>query len=64
MYKYVLLPVYVGNTEYKNKKYELLINGQTGKVYGKAPKSPWKVFRFFASAFLLVGAAIVLAMFL
>lgn len=64
MYKYLLFPVYVANTEYKGKKYEILVNGQTGKVYGKTPKSRWKIFRFFASAFLLTGAAILLAMIL
>ena len=60
-YKYILLPVYVGNTEYKGKRYELLVNGQNGKVYGKAPKSRWKIFRFFALGLLAIGGAILLA---
>ena len=47
-YKYVLLPVYVGHTEYKGERYQLFVNGQTGKVYGKTPKSKWKIFSFFA----------------
>jgi len=64
MYKYVLLPIFVGHTEYKGKRYELFLNGQNGKIYGKTPKSGWKVFRFFALSFMAVGAAIVLAMFL
>lgn len=62
-YKYVLLPIYVGHTEYKGVKYPLFINGQTGKVYGKTPKSHWKIFSFFASfALLAFGVGIVLAM--
>lgn len=64
-YKYALLPIYVGRTEYKGKKYELYVNGQTGKVYGKTPKSKWKVFTFFATMGTIVaGLGILLAMFL
>ena len=61
-YKHVLLPIYVGYTEYNNKKYEIYINGQTGKVSGKTPKSGWKIFTFFASmAVAVFGFGILLA---
>lgn len=64
-YKYVLLPVYVGHTEYKRERYQLFVNGQTGKVYGKTPKSKWKIFSFFATmGLLLLGVGIILARFL
>lgn len=42
-YKYVLLPVYVGNYTFKKKVYNFFINGCTGKVCGRTPKSPFKV---------------------
>ncbi len=42
-YKYVLLPVYFLNYAYKRKSYEVCINGVTGKVAGKTPKSPLRV---------------------
>ena len=42
-YKYVMLPVYVGNYTYKKKLYNFYVNGCTGKVAGKTPKSPWKI---------------------
>lgn len=42
-YKYVMLPVYVGNFNYKNKLYNFYVNGSTGKVYGKTPKSVLKI---------------------
>ena len=29
--------------DFKNKKYSNIINGQTGKVGGKVPKSKWKI---------------------
>ena len=42
-YKYVLLPIYIGSTKYKGVQYPLYLNGQTGKLYGKTPKSWWKI---------------------
>ncbi len=35
--KYVLLPVWILNTKYKDKMYHFAINGQTGKVSGDLP---------------------------
>ena len=43
-YKYVMLPVYVGNFVYVKKSYNFYVNGNTGKVWGKTPKSFWKIF--------------------
>ena len=42
-YKYVMLPVWVGNYTYGRKLYNFYVNGTTGKVAGKRPVSPWKV---------------------
>ncbi len=42
-YKYVMLPVYVGNYSYKSKLYNFYVNGVSGKVFGKTPKSPLKI---------------------
>ncbi len=50
-YKYVLLPIYLRHIEYKGQRYEMYINGQTGRVYGKVPRACGKVFSFFAKAF-------------
>lgn len=35
--KYVMLPVWLFNTEYKGKKYTFAINGDSGKITGKLP---------------------------
>lgn len=43
-YKYVMLPVYVGNFKYAKKPYNFFVNGTTGKVWGKYPLSFWKIF--------------------
>lgn len=42
-FKHILLPVYMTAYEYNSKIYNVLINGQTGEVQGKAPLSPIKV---------------------
>ena len=42
-YKYVMLPVYVGNYRYNKKAYNFYVNGETGKVNGKYPKSVPKI---------------------
>ena len=58
-YKYVMLPVYVGNYSFKDKLYNFYVNGCTGKVYGKTPKSVWKIaLTVLIAAALVVGAAL------
>lgn len=42
-YKLILLPTWISAYKYKNKSYKFLINGQTGKVTGHSPLSPWKI---------------------
>ncbi len=42
-YKLILLPVWHSAFEYQGKKYQIVINGQTGKVAGQYPKSPIKI---------------------
>lgn len=42
-YKYLLLPVWLSSYKYKDKVYQFMVNGQTGKVSGKIPISIPKV---------------------
>ena len=42
-YKYVLAPIWIANFKFKEKVYNIVINGQTGKISGKSPISPIKV---------------------
>lgn len=42
-YKYIMLPVYVGNYNYNKKVYNYYVNGETGKVWGKTPLSVFKI---------------------
>lgn len=43
LYEYIILPIYFVEYEYRKKKYITYMNGQTGKVGGKLPKSPIKI---------------------
>ncbi|MBX2846387.1 MAG: hypothetical protein KTR13_09250 [Saprospiraceae bacterium] len=42
-FKHVLLPVYISAYRFKGKEYNFFINGETGKIAGKRPYSPWKI---------------------
>ena len=53
-YKYILVPIWISSFKYKDKIYQFAVNGQTGKVGGKAPVSGGKVFLVIA----LVAAAL------
>ncbi|MCL2254017.1 MAG: hypothetical protein FWC09_06180 [Lachnospiraceae bacterium] len=54
-YKYLLLPIWVSHYTYQDKVYHFMVNGQTGKVSGKAPISIIKVM------FAIVGSIAILA---
>ncbi len=41
---YAMLPVYVLTNNYKNKRHTIIINGQTGKIFGEAPLSKGRLF--------------------
>ena len=55
-YKYLMLPVWISSFRYKEKIYHFVVNGQTGRVGGRAPISPLRV------AIAVVIALIVLCM--
>ena len=42
-FKHILLPVWISSYRYANKTYSFMVNGESGKVAGKAPVSFWKV---------------------
>lgn len=60
-FKHVLLPIWIANYTYKDRRFQFLINGQTGKVHGDAPES-W-VFSVLATAFVLVLVGIAIWLF-
>lgn len=42
-YNYIYLPVWICNFIYKQKTYKFLVNGYSGYVTGKVPRSGWKI---------------------
>lgn len=54
-YKYVMLPIWLSSFRYKDKSYQFLVNGQSGKVGGESPVSWIKV------TFAVILSLIVLA---
>ena len=42
-FKYLLLPIYIGHCNYKNKLFNVFVNGYSGKVAGRTPVSFFKV---------------------
>lgn len=52
-YKYLMLPVWISSFKYNGKIYQFYVNGQTGKISGKTPISPYKV-----AVAVLIGLAV------
>ena len=55
-YKHTLLPVWLGAYRYRDKVYQCVVNGQTGKVAGDVPLSIVKI--TFAVIFALIALAL------
>ena len=53
-YKNLLLPIYATSYSYKNKNYNVIINGQTGKIQGDYPKSVAKLIILAIVAIIIV----------
>lgn len=50
----VLLPAWILAWEYRGRRFRVLVNGESGKVQGNAPVSPWKVLAAMFGAFWLL----------
>ena len=59
-FKYLLLPVYICNYFFEKKNYRFYVNGCTGKVTGKVPRSPAKIAAFSAAVLAVIVAIIFL----
>ena len=54
-YKYILVPAWISSFKFKDKTYQFAVNGQTGKVGGRAPVS---AFRVILAILLGIGACV------
>ena len=57
-YKYVLAPIWIANFKFKEKLYNIVVNGQTGQIRGEAPVSPLKVAIAIIIAIIVIGLII------
>ncbi len=55
--KYVLYPVWILNTKWKDKSFRFAINGQSGKIAGNLPISPLKFILFWLLFFAVIMGA-------
>lgn len=53
-FKHILVPAWLLTYQYRRQSYQVLINGYTGKVAGKYPKSFWKMFFIVLVAILVL----------
>lgn len=53
--RYVLLPVWILNTNFRGKRYTFAMNGQTGKMTGTLPSCPKRTAAWFAAVFAAVS---------
>jgi DNA-directed RNA polymerase subunit RPC12/RpoP len=59
-FKHTLLPIWVANYRYRERLFQVLVNGRNGRVAGDRPWSAWKIVRLV----LLILFAILLALIL
>jgi DNA-directed RNA polymerase subunit RPC12/RpoP len=52
--EYALLPVWIITTQYRNQTYNFMVNGTTGKVAGKFPKSMFKMVMIAIAVFITI----------
>lgn len=54
-FKHTLLPTWVANYRYRDKVFQVLVNGQSGKLAGERPWSVWKIIRLIVIILIFVG---------
>jgi DNA-directed RNA polymerase subunit RPC12/RpoP len=63
-FKHILLPVWVAVYRFQEKRYQILVNGRTGKVTGDRPWSFWKITGLVLLILLIVALVGLLVMWL
>lgn len=58
-YKYILAPIWIANFKFKDKLYNIVVNGQNGQIRGEAPVSPIKVI---LTILAIIAVIVILAM--
>ena len=59
-FKHLLLPVYVGAYRFRDKVYQVVVNGFSGTMAGQYPYSAWKI-AFLVLVALIIAFIVILA---
>lgn len=59
-FKHILLPLWIAAYKYKGKAFQFLVNGQSGKIVGKKPKSAIKIALAVLLGIIIVGTIVYL----
>jgi predicted RNA-binding Zn-ribbon protein involved in translation (DUF1610 family) len=59
-FKHVLVPVWLLSYDYGAKAFQVLVNGYTGRIAGRYPKSLWKILLLVAVAVIVVVTILML----
>lgn len=54
-FKHVILPIYITAYYFKGQTYNVIINGETGNIYGEYPKSKVKIFLIVLAILLVIA---------
>lgn len=60
-FKHLLLPIWMAAYRYRGKSYRFIVNGQTGRVQGERPWSPWKIAGAVLAVLLFLSIAFLVA---
>jgi hypothetical protein len=60
-FKHVLVPVWLLNYDFGSRKFQVIINGYTGKVGGDYPKSAWKIALLILTIITILGTIALLS---
>ena len=60
-FKHVLVPVWLLSYDYGAKAFQVLVNGYTGKIAGRCPRSVWKILLVVVLAILVALAVMMLS---
>ena len=59
-FKHVLVPVWLLSYNYGAKAFQVIVNGYTGRIAGRYPKSLWKILFLVAVAAIVVVTILML----
>ncbi len=60
-FKHILAPIWLLTYNYSTRRFQVLINGYTGEIAGKYPKSFWKIFFLVITILCVLGLVALLA---